>query len=94
MRILDPCGSTQNSKLYDRPQQAITMKILLILRYAKSRRKSRTLRNYNRPVDELAKLDLIHLGEILEFNHEVPDLIISSSALRAKTTAEPVAEGC
>jgi phosphohistidine phosphatase len=70
------------------------LKTLLILRHAKSSLKSPKLSDHDRPLDELALRDAYQLGELLRNKELVPHYIVSSTALRAKTTADLVAEGC
>jgi phosphohistidine phosphatase len=72
------------------------MKTLLILRHAKSRPKDASLSDHDRPLDELGKDDALRMGKLISRDKKdlVPDFIISSNALRAKTTAELVAKGC
>jgi phosphohistidine phosphatase len=70
------------------------LKTLLILRHAKSRSKSPKLSDHDRPLDELAQQDACQLGELLRNKELVPHIIMSSTALRAKSTADLVAKGC
>ena len=70
------------------------MKTLLILRHAKSKPKDPDISDYDRELDELGKDDALRMGKLLRNKCLVPDFIISSSALRARTTAEIVAEEC
>jgi phosphohistidine phosphatase len=70
------------------------LKTLLILRHAKSSLKSPKLSDHDRPLDELARQDAYQLGELLRNKELVPHYIVSSTALRAKTTADLMAEGC
>ena len=70
------------------------MKTLLILRHAKSSLKDPNIADHERPSDELAKKDALQMGKLLRDRGLIPDFILSSTAVRAKTTAELVAEGC
>jgi phosphohistidine phosphatase len=70
------------------------MKTLLILRNARSRSKDLNLSDHDRPLDELGKDDALNMGKLIKYKDLVPDFIISSTALRAKTTAEIVAKEC
>ena len=70
------------------------MKTLLILRHAKSKLADPQTPDHDRELAEVGKDDALKMGKLLLSKALVPDLIISSSALRAKTTAEIVAEGC
>lgn len=70
------------------------MKTLLILRHAKSSLKDPSIADHERPLDELAKKDALRIGKIIRDKDLIPDFVLSSTAVRAKTTAELVAEGC
>ena len=67
---------------------------MLILRHAKSSLKGPKLADHDRPLDELARQDAYRLGGLLRSKELVPNYIASSTALRAKSTADLVAEGC
>ena len=68
------------------------MKSLLILRHAKSSWKDLDLTDHDRPLNKRGKGDAPRMGELLKREHLVPDTIISSSAIRARATAEAVAK--
>jgi len=70
------------------------MKTLLILRHAKTVPKDPSLSDHDRPLDELGEDDSLHMGKLMKDKDIIPSSIISSTALRAKTTAELVAKGC
>jgi phosphohistidine phosphatase len=70
------------------------MKTLLILRHAKSSWKNPNLSDHERPLNKRGKNDAPRMGQLLAREGLVPDLIISSSAVRAKATAEFVALAC
>jgi|SRR5918999_4732202 phosphohistidine phosphatase len=70
------------------------MKTLLILRHAKSSLKDPSIPDHDRPLDELAKQDALHMGNLLKEKGLIPDFILSSTALRARATTELVVEGC
>ncbi len=67
-------------------------KSLLILRYAKSSCKDPDLTDHDRPLNKRGKGDAPRMGGLLRREHLVPDTIISSSAVRARATAEAVAK--
>ena len=67
------------------------MKTLLILRHAKSGLKDPNIADHERPLDEPAKKDALQMGKLLRDRGLIPDFILSSTAVRAKTTAELVA---
>lgn len=68
------------------------MKTLLILRHAKSSWKFSDLSDHDRPLNRRGKRDAPRMGKILKERELVPDLVISSSATRAKDTASAVAK--
>ena len=72
------------------------MKKLLIMRHGKSDWGAGSQRDFDRPLNERGKKDAHRIGNELKNRNLTPDLIISSPAERAKTTAEKVAEysGC
>ncbi len=67
------------------------MKQLLILRHAKSSWASSSLDDWHRPLNERGLRDAPRVGEWLRAQSLVPDLIITSDAVRARTTAQAVA---
>ena len=70
------------------------MKTLLFLRHAKSSWKDSTLIDHKRPLNKRGKKDAPIMGDYLKNKKLTPDLIISSTAKRAKDTSELVAEHC
>ena len=68
------------------------MKTLLILRHAKSSWKFPDLSDHDRPLNRRGKLDAPRMGRLLKEKGLVPDLVISSTATRAKDTATAVAK--
>ena len=67
------------------------MKTLLILRHAKSSWDNAQLTDYERPLNKRGKQEAPRMGQLLREQDLVPDLIITSSAVRALATAEAVA---
>jgi phosphohistidine phosphatase len=67
------------------------MKTLLILRHAKSSRDA-TGPDHDRPLNDRGRRDAPRMGRLLSAQDLVPDLIVSSTARRARKTAEAVAE--
>ncbi len=70
------------------------MKTLLILRHAKSSWKDASLADHDRPLNKRGERDAPRMGQLLLDQGLVPDLIISSTAKRARQTAELVAQAC
>ena len=68
------------------------MKNLLILRHAKSSWEFTDLSDHDRPLNNRGKHDAPRMGKVLLKERLIPQLIISSSAARARSTAEKVAK--
>jgi phosphohistidine phosphatase len=68
------------------------MKVLLVLRHAKSSWKNPELPDHDRPLSNRGKKDAPRMGKLLVKEGLVPGIIISSPAMRARTTAEKVAK--
>lgn len=64
------------------------MKTLLILRHAKSSWDDPGLRDHDRPLSGRGRRDAPRMGRLLVEEDLVPDHILSSTAVRALTTAE------
>jgi len=68
------------------------MKTLLVLRHAKSSRNDPALDDHERPLNKRGRRDGPRMGELVREYRLTPDVIISSDAVRARLTAEAVAE--
>ena len=68
------------------------MKKLFIIRHAKSSWKDMSLDDYERPLNKRGKANAPFMGKVLKDKGILPDLIVSSPALRAKTTAAHIAK--
>lgn len=68
------------------------MKNLLIMRHAKSSWEFTNLSDHDRPLNDRGKRDAPRMGKVLLKARLIPQLIISSSAARARSTAEKVAK--
>lgn len=68
------------------------MKTLLILRHAKSSWEDAGLKDHDRPLNPRGVRDAPRMGRLIVELDLVPDLILSSTAVRARSTAELVAE--
>ena len=68
------------------------MKTLFLMRHAKSSWKDDSLTDHERPLKKRGKKDLKLIAKVMKKNDLKPDLIITSSAVRAKETAELLAE--
>jgi phosphohistidine phosphatase len=70
------------------------VKRLLILRHAKSSWADSSMDDWQRPLNDRGRADAPRAGQWLRDRSRVPDLIITSDAVRARTTAEAVAAAC
>jgi phosphohistidine phosphatase len=68
------------------------MKTLLIMRHAKSSWDDDRLHDHDRPLSKRGKLNAPRMGRLLRELDLVPDLILASSARRARDTADAVAD--
>ena len=68
------------------------MKTLLVLRHAKSSWNDQELDDHERPLNKRGRRDAPRLRELVREYGLIPDVIISSDAVRARLTAEAVAE--
>jgi phosphohistidine phosphatase len=70
------------------------MKTVLILRHGKSSWNNPGLEDHDRPLKKRGRKDAPRIGRLLVREGLVPDRIISSTAARARRTAELAAEAC
>lgn len=70
------------------------MKTLLLMRHAKSSWKDTELSDIDRPLNKRGKKDAPFMGAVLKEKELVPQLILSSTAVRARQTAELVTSAC
>lgn len=70
------------------------MKTLLLMRHAKSSWKQPELPDYERPINKRGRKDAPAMGNLLKERDLIPQLILSSSALRARQTADALIETC
>ena len=70
------------------------MKTLLLLRHAKSSWKETELADHDRPLNKRGRRTAPLIGELLQAEDLIPDLILCSSAVRTHDTALLVAEAC
>lgn len=68
------------------------MKVLMLIRHAKSSWKDPSLPDWDRPLNKRGRRDAPMMGERLAERGAYADLVISSSAVRAVATAEAIAE--
>lgn len=68
------------------------MKTLLVLRHAKSSWSDSALDDHERPLNKRGRRDAPRMGKLVREHGLTPDAIISSDAVRARLTAEAVAE--
>lgn len=70
------------------------MKTLLILRHGKSSWDDNSIPDHDRPLNDRGLRDAPRVGVMLKEEALLPDVILSSTALRAKDTAHLVAQQC
>lgn len=80
-------GSLDGETILDEP-----VKTLLILRHAKSSWDDASLDDHERPLNARGRRDATRMGDLLRDERLIPDVIITSDAVRAHTTALAVAE--
>jgi len=68
------------------------MKTLLLMRHGKSSWKDDSLEDFRRPLKKRGKKDSKKMAKVIAQNNLIPDIILSSSATRARETVEIVAE--
>jgi phosphohistidine phosphatase len=68
------------------------MKTLLVLRHAKSSWDDPALDDHERPLNQRGRRDAPRMGELVREFGLTPDVVLSSDAVRARLTAEAVAE--
>ena len=68
------------------------MKTLILIRHAKSSWDDPLMEDFDRPLNDRGKKNAPFMGKILKKENILPDLIISSPAKRAITTARKMAE--
>jgi phosphohistidine phosphatase len=64
------------------------MKTLLIMRHAKSSWKEQEIPDHDRPLKKRGRKDIGNMAKVLKKKGLIPDLILSSTAARAKDTAK------
>lgn len=70
------------------------MKTLMLLRHAKSSWKDESLEDHERPLNKRGKKTAPVMGHLIRDQGLVPELIVSSTAVRARKTAEAAAHAC
>lgn len=68
------------------------MKTLLVLRHAKSSWKHRETSDHDRPLNKRGERDAPRMGRLVAAHGLCPDIIVSSTAKRARWTADEVAQ--
>jgi phosphohistidine phosphatase len=70
------------------------MKTLLLLRHAKSSWHDDSIDDHDRPLNDRGRRDAPRMGALIAEKGLVPDRILTSTAVRARTTAAAVADAC
>jgi phosphohistidine phosphatase len=68
------------------------MKTLLVLRHAKSSWNDPARDDHERPLNRRGRRDAPRMGQVMREFRLIPDVVISSDAVRARLTAEAMAE--
>ena len=68
------------------------MKKIYIVRHAKSSWKDMSLHDFDRPLNKRGKLNAPLMGKRLKKKNILPDIMLSSSSLRTKLTAQVIAK--
>ena len=68
------------------------MKTLLVFRHAKSSWNDPALDDHERPLNRRGQRDAPRMGELVREHRLIPDVVISSDAVRARLTSEAMAE--
>jgi phosphohistidine phosphatase len=68
------------------------MKTLLVMRHAKSSWREANIADHDRPLNKRGKRDAPRMGQLMREESLMPDLILTSSAKRALSTAKLAAE--
>jgi len=68
------------------------MKTLLVLRHAKSSWDDSALDDHERPLNQRGRRDAPRMGKLMREYGLIPDVVLSSDAVRARLTADAVAE--
>jgi phosphohistidine phosphatase SixA len=68
------------------------MKTLLVLRHAKSSWSDPALDDHERPLNTRGRRDAPRMGELVREYRLIPDVVISSDAVRARLTADGAEE--
>ena len=76
------------------PETIPPMKTLLLLRHAKSSRDVPDLSDHDRPLNDRGRQAAKQVGRFLRDEDLVPDLILCSTAVRARKTAQKAAKAC
>ena len=66
------------------------MKTIYLVRHAKSDWDDPSIRDFDRPLNKRGKNNAPSMGKLLKQQGIIPELVITSTAMRAKTTAELV----
>jgi phosphohistidine phosphatase len=87
-----PFKNVYNESLAERNKDRVVSKQLLIVRHAKSSWSEPDMADHLRPLNKRGKRDASRMAKFLSQQGLVPDIIISSTAERAKLTAQLMAE--
>jgi phosphohistidine phosphatase len=86
----DPC--VQAIDVDNVEGQSNQVKTVLVLRHAKSSWSDPALDDHQRPLNKRGRRDAPRMGKLVRQRGLIPDVVISSDAVRARLTAEAVVE--
>ena len=69
------------------------MKRLMLMRHAKSSWRDESITDFERPLNDRGKRDALTIGRELSTRGAIPEIIVSSKAVRALDTTRLVCEG-
>lgn len=70
------------------------MRTLLLMRHAKSSWKDSTLADHDRPLKKRGFKAALQMGQLIRQEHLAPELILCSTAVRARQTLEELLKDC
>ncbi|OIT29109.1 PREDICTED: uncharacterized protein LOC109211791 [Nicotiana attenuata] len=91
--VIDDTIQGQASTSIETPKtQSVTARRLILLRHAKSSWENRSIRDHDRPLSRAGQLDAIKVSQKLLQLGWIPELILSSDALRTRETLKIMQE--
>ncbi|ERN19058.1 hypothetical protein AMTRI_Chr10g8220 [Amborella trichopoda] len=92
LRVKSMFSDTEGETLNDSAKEEPVTRRLVLLRHAKSSWKDRTLRDHDRPLSKAGRVDAMNISHKLHRMGWVPELILSSDAIRTRETLQIMQE--